>query len=391
MTKYLKYLTNYVFIGAMGLGCILGGHWLWLGFVFAVIGSVGGDFLLGEHGEAPEYSHPQIISWIMYSYLPAMVCLVLVFVWAMTPGDLFGIGGLVASATGYDALMAKASNSVVDDVGAALGLGLVFAMVNVIGGHELIHRTWSPVSLFVGRWFFAMSGGVPFETEHVYGHHHTLGQPYDASLSLRGDSYWAFLASAPFKQILYAWEVEGKRLARRGHSVYWIGNKLIRCVLRVCVVWAAVFLVGGWYAVCLYTVAFCMSKMMYEAIGYQFHHGQVCVAGEPYGDRHSWNCNRLMSQVVLWNVSKHSEHHEHPNRPFHELSKVKVGDKPLLETGCITNAFLAFFPPLFRRITGPQVLKWDEDWATGPERELAVQQNAQSDIPVYQSAVAITN
>ena len=98
---------------------------------------------------------------------------------------------------------------------------------------------------------------------------------------------------------------------------------MIRSTLRIGVVWTIVYLLGGWIAVGMYTVAFWMSKMMYEAIGYQFHQGQVCAPGEPDGDRHSWNCNRLMSQVVLFNVSKHSEHHKHPNRPFHELAKVK--------------------------------------------------------------------
>ena len=60
MFKYTKYLTNNIFIGATVLGFILGGHWMWLGFVFAIVGGVGGDFLLGDHGEAPEYTYPHI-------------------------------------------------------------------------------------------------------------------------------------------------------------------------------------------------------------------------------------------------------------------------------------------------------------------------------------------
>ncbi len=383
MTKYIKYLTNDLFIGATLIGFLLGGHWLWLGFVFAIVGAVGGDFLFGEHGEAPKYGYPQILNLIMYSYFPVIVGTALVFVWTMTPGDLFGIGSTVAALTGYDAVAAKAGSETIDFFGAALGLGLMFAIINTIMAHELIHRTWDPVAMFFGRWFFAMSGGIPFEVEHVYGHHHTLGQPNDASLSLRGDSYWTFYSSAPFKQITYAWGVEKKRLAKHGHSVFWIGNKMIRSTLRVGAVWTIVFVLGGWLAVGMYTIAFWMSKMMYEAIGYMFHHGQVCAAGEPDGDRHSWNCNRLMSQVVLFNVSKHSEHHRHPNRPFHELSKVKPGEAPLLKTGCVTNAFVAYFPPLFRRVTGPQILKWDEEFATEREKQIAAEQNAASGIPVY--------
>jgi alkane 1-monooxygenase len=120
---------------------------------------------------------------------------------------------------------------------------------------------------------------------------------------------------------------------------------MIRSTLRIGVVWTTVFFPGGWIAVGMFMVAFRMSKIMYEAIGYQFHHGQVCAPGEPDGDRHSWNCNRSMSQVVLFNVSKHSEHYKHRNRLFHELVKVQQGESPLLATGCVTNVFLAYLPP----------------------------------------------
>ena len=384
MTKYTKYLTNFIFLGATAAGYLLGGHWMWFGFFFVIAVAIAGDFLLGEHGEAPEYGHPQLLTLILYSYFPGIIAVILVFLWTLTSGDLLGIGGAVMALTGYDVFAARASATLVDHVGGALALGLMFAIINTIMAHELIHRTWNPISMFFGRWFFAMCGGIPFETEHVYGHHITLGQPHDASLSLRSDSYWKFYSSAPFKQIAYALNVEKERLAKHGHSQFWIGNKMLRSTLRVIAVWTAVWFIGGWYAVGIYTVAFWISKMMYEAIGYQFHHGQVCAPGEPDGDRHSWNCNRLMSQVILFNVSKHSEHHSHPNRPFHELAKIKPGVAPTLRTGCVTNAFLAFFTPVFRRVMGPQILQWDEDFATPREKEIAAQQNAESGLPVLQ-------
>ena len=383
MIKYIKYLTNFIFVGVTVLGFILGGHWMWLGFGFAIVGAVGGDFLFGDHGEMPKYSYPQLLTVIMYSYLPVIIGATLVFIWTMVPNDLLGIGAAVTSVSGYDAMAAKSGNQFFDLVGGALGLGLMSAITNVIMAHELIHRTWNPISMFFGRWFFALAGGIPFEVEHVWGHHTTLGQPHDASLSLRGDSYWKFYSTAPVKQIAYAWDVEKQRLAKYGHSVFWPGNKMIRSGMRIGMVWGVIYLLGGWIAVGMYTVAFGMSKMMYEAIGYQFHHGQVCAPGEPDGDRHSWNCNRLMSQVVLFNVSKHSEHHKHPDRPFYELAKVKQGESPILATGCVTNAFLAYFPPIFRRVTGPQILRWDEAFATEAEKKIAAEQNIESGLSVY--------
>jgi hypothetical protein len=147
--KYINYLTNNVSIGMTVVGFMLGSHWMWLGFFFTIVGAVGGAFVFGENGESPKYTYPQLLNLIMYSYFPVIVGATLVFIWRITPGDLLGIG--------------------------ALGLGLMLVITNAIMAHELIHRTWDPVPMFFGRWFFAMLGGILFEVEHVYGHHETSG------------------------------------------------------------------------------------------------------------------------------------------------------------------------------------------------------------------------
>ncbi|MCZ6893643.1 MAG: fatty acid desaturase [Gammaproteobacteria bacterium] len=341
------------------LGFILGGHWLWLGFVFTLAATIAGDFLFGDEKETPKYGRPQILDVILYSYLPVMAGAAVVFVCTMASGDLFGIGAAVTAFTGYDPLTARMINTGIDYVGAALGFGVLLAIVNTLIAHELTHRTSDPVGLFMGRWFFAMSGGISFEVEQVYGHHHTVGQPYDASLSLRRHSYYDFFATAPIKQIVYAWDVEKKRLAKYGKSVFSIKNHMIQSALRITVVWTIIFLLGGWLAVAVYTLAFWTSKMLLEALGFMFHHGQVRDITQPYTTRHSWNSNKRCSSVVLCNVTRHSEHHDNPDRPFYELSVVKPGAAPMLKYGAITTAFTAFIPPLFFRFFGPQILKWD--------------------------------
>jgi fatty acid desaturase len=386
MLKYIKYLSNHLLILVTVAGFLLGGHWLWLGIAALVPALIAGDFLLGDETETPKYSYPAILNLILYSYLPVMMGAVVLFVWTMAPGDLFGVGAAVASYTGYDALAAKAGNTLGDFTGAALGLGLMLALVNTLNAHELIHRTWDRVAMFFGHWFFAMSGGVPFEIEHVYGHHTTLGQPYDASLSLRRDSYYKFFSTATIKQLVYAWKVERERLAKKGKSVFSPANHMIHCGARIAVVWGIVWLLGGWMAVGFYTLAFWTSKMLLESLGFMFHHGQVRDVSEPDGMRHSWNSNKRLSSVVLCNVTRHSEHHEHPNRPFHELAVVKPGEAPLLKYGAITSAFMAFIPPLFFREMGRQILKWDQEFATDKEKQIAAEQNATSGVAVYTHA-----
>ena len=66
MLKYLKFLTNHIFLSLFVLGMLLGGHWLWLGFLAFIIGSILGDLILGEHGEAPEFKFPFMLNLIMF-------------------------------------------------------------------------------------------------------------------------------------------------------------------------------------------------------------------------------------------------------------------------------------------------------------------------------------
>ena len=92
MLKYLKFLTNHIFLSLFVLGMLLGDHWLWLGFSLVIIGGVLGDFLLGDHGEVVTYKYPTVLNVVMYSYLPSMIVAMVVFLWMVAPGDLLSIG-----------------------------------------------------------------------------------------------------------------------------------------------------------------------------------------------------------------------------------------------------------------------------------------------------------
>lgn len=387
MLKYIRYLSSNIFILVTLAGFLLGGHWLWMGIGFSFTVLVFGDFVFGDDTSEPKYAYPQILNLILYSYLPVMIGLGVVFVWMFAPGDLFGIGAMAETYLGYDALAARTMNTGIDYVGAFLGFGLLMAVVNTLIAHELTHRTWDKLGMFFGRWFFAMSGGIPFEVEHVYGHHTTLGLDHDASLSLRRQGYYNFFATAPLKQLVYAWKVETDRLAKRGKSTYSPSNVMLRSGARIGLVWALVFAAGGGTALGFFVLAAFWSKMLLEALGYMFHHGQVRDITQPDGPRHSWNSNKRLSSVILFNINKHSEHHERANAPFYELY-AREGEVPMLKYGAILTGFAALIPPLFFRMMGPQVRKWDEQFATDKEKEIAARQNAESGLSVYMRPMA---
>lgn len=110
---------------------------------------------------------------------------------------------------------------------------------------------------------------------------------------------------------------------------------------------------------------------MLECVNYLEHYGLVRAPGSKVEPRHSWNSNAWMSSTVLYNLTRHSDHHAEGSKPFWRLRPLP--DAPMLPTGYMGMILLALVPPLFRRVMEPRLRIWDRDHATAAERELARQ------------------
>ncbi|NQV21084.1 MAG: alkane 1-monooxygenase, partial [Rhodospirillales bacterium] len=228
MYKYLRYLASCVLIAITATGFLLGGHWMWLGIGVAMVVWVGGDLISGDDLSEPEYHHLAVNDLMLHLVLPVLALGLFTYIWAASENDLFGLGAFIQSATGYDALNAREANTLLDYFGASLGIGLNLAMQGVIVGHELTGRTWDPKAMFTGRWLFALSCGMNFATEHVYGHHHTIATPEDPSTALRGDNFYKYTTLRTWQQWAHGWGIEKARLAKSGKSVFNWHNQLLR-------------------------------------------------------------------------------------------------------------------------------------------------------------------
>jgi alkane 1-monooxygenase len=68
---------------------------------------------------------------------------------------------------------------------------------------------------------------------------------------------------------------------------------------------------------------------------------------------HSWNASQWLTNVLLFNLQRHSDHHAYPIRPYYALRHHP--DAPQLPTGYAGMALLAMVPPLWRRVMDPRV------------------------------------
>ena len=69
---------------------------------------------------------------------------------------------------------------------------------------------------------------------------------------------------------------------------------------------------------------------------------------------HSWNSNNVASNVLLYHLQRHSDHHANPLRRYQALRHVK--EAPQLPTGYAGMILLAAIPPLWRRVMDPRLL-----------------------------------
>ena len=69
---------------------------------------------------------------------------------------------------------------------------------------------------------------------------------------------------------------------------------------------------------------------------------------------HSWNSNNVASNVLLYHLQRHSDHHANPTRRYQALRH--VDEAPQLPTGYAGMIVLAWFPPLWRRVMDPRLV-----------------------------------
>ena len=163
-----------------------------------------------------------------------------------------------------------------------------------------------------------------------------------------------------------------------------VQKKILMGYMKSMIITFIAFLVGGILGMLLFLLVSFIAKSLLEVINYTEHYGLVRVKGEPVSFRHSWNSNSMISSIYLYNVTRHSSHHEKANLKYWELKSYKSA--PMMPQGYLTMLYMAlFFPYLFHQMMAKKLIEWDKNYATEKERELSYAQNKNSGIALLQS------
>ncbi len=307
-------------------------------FVFGVMPIL--DRVIGDDAENPPDSVVQWLEqdryyrWCTYLYLPLQYA------------------SLVAAC----ALWASGNLSLLESFGLALTVGCVSGIA-INTAHELGHKRAS-MERWLSKVALAQSGYGHFFIEHNRGHHVRVATPEDPASSRLGESFYRFLPRTVRGSLTSAWELEAERLKRGGRSPLTPKNDILNAWAMTVVLFAALTLGFGLGVLPWLLVQAVFGFSLLEVVNYLEHYGLLrgkrpdgrYVRTEP---EHSWNSNNISSNVLLYHLQRHSDHHAHPLRRFQALRH--FDEAPELPSGYASMIVLALFPPLWRRTMDPRV------------------------------------
>jgi alkane 1-monooxygenase len=246
-------------------------------------------------------------------------------------------------------------------VALAFSLGIVNGLA-LNTGHELGHKK-EPFDRWMAKIVLAVVGYGHFFIEHNKGHHRDVATPEDPATSRMGESIYKFSLREIPGAFLRAWNLEKVRLERVGKSVWSLDNEIIPPLMITLAVYAALLLAFGPDPKLLVFLPIQMAFGWWQltSANYIEHYGllrQKMADGryERAQPRHSWNSNHIASNLILFHLQRHSDHHAHPTRSYQSLRDFK--GLPELPTGYPGMFFMALIPPVFRTVMDHRVVKW---------------------------------
>ncbi len=242
-------------------------------------------------------------------------------------------------------------------IGHILSVGLVLGSCGINVGHELGHRQQKSEQL-LAKLLLLPSHYTHFFIEHNRGHHKYVATQEDPASARKNEMLYTFWIRSTITGYTNAWKLERKRLEGLGISFWSIQNEMIIFTLAQ-ITYALVILLftnsSGWMAV---MVAGVFGFLLLETINYIEHYGlrrKQLPSGryERVLPIHSWNSNYFMGRIMLYELTRHSDHHYLASKKYQVLDHHEAS--PELPVGYPAAMLMALFPPLWFAVMNKRI------------------------------------
>ena len=245
---------------------------------------------------------------------------------------------------------------------AYLSLSIVAGIISGLGintGHELGHKR-GKLEKNLAKLVLAVPFYGHFTIEHNQGHHRDVATPIDSSSSRMGENFYSFVCREIPTAIARACKIENQRLNRRNQDFLCIDNQILQSYAISSLLQGSIILLFGLKVIPFLFIHNIFAWLQLSSANYIEHYGllrQKDESGhyERCKPHHSWNSNHVFSNLVLFHLQRHSDHHTHPTRRYQSLKS--YDDLPSLPNGYLGCYLVAYIPWLWFYIMDKKLLK----------------------------------
>lgn len=283
-----------------------------------------------SEAERQEKVKAKIFDWLLYLNLPIVVAILYFFIQRLM------LSGL----------------ELYEIMGMTLTTGIVLGSSGINVAHELGHRK-NKAERFLAWMLLLPSFYMHFYIEHNRGHHKNVSTPLDPASAEKGESLYRFWIRSTVGSYLSAWRIQKKLLDKSEANFISLKNEML---IFHFVELIYIFLIGFFFGVQVLgwvVLAGVFGFLLLETINYVEHYGlrrQLLPSGnyEPVKPRHSWNANQELGRIMLYELTRHSDHHYLASKKYQVLDHHE--ESPQLPAGYPTCMLMALVPPLWFKI-----------------------------------------
>jgi alkane 1-monooxygenase len=255
-------------------------------------------------------------------------------------------------------LYTRKGTPVADKLGLALSIGAMNGIA-INTAHELSHKS-NKTDQMLSLLALAPTGYGHFRVEHPYGHHKRVATPEDPASSKMGESFWQFLPRTVIGSFKSAIKIEKARLERRGKGWWSLDNELLQGWAMSAGLYTTLVAIFGRKVIPFVAIQAVYGFSLLEVINYVEHYGllrQKKENGQYERTRpeHSWNSNNVVTNLFLYQLQRHSDHHANPTRSFQALRHFE--NTPQLPSGYASMLLPAYIPSIWFKMMDKRVAK----------------------------------
>ena len=339
--KDLKYLAAFTLPISAVISLYYQGYWSYFTpfYAFVIIPVL--EMLLPQDSsnineDARETKKNKVLfDWLLYLNVPVVYGLLIYALW----------------------FVSTQSVSTTEIIGLTFSLGIVLGTNGINVAHELGHRLKTK-ERYLGKLLLLPSLYMHFFIEHNFGHHLNAATHEDPATAKYNQTVYSFWITSVIRQYISAWKLQGKLLKQNGNHVFSPKNDMFWYLIIQTLYLLLVLFVFGPTGLFFALSAAIVGFLLLETVNYIEHYGLLrnkLTSGlyERVKEVHSWNSNHVVGRIVLYELTRHSDHHYKSSKKYQLLDYHDIS--PQMPYGYPTSMVMTFLPPLWFKVMNPRI------------------------------------